>query len=311
MDLVSIVVPCFNPSAWLLDAVTSACAQTYSRVEIVLVNDGTERDECRAHIEKASHKVSVYLEQPNRGLPAARNTGFRAAHGRYVLPLDADDLLEPAYVAECVAAIKSAPEAAFVYTDRLVFGSHSYINRLPDYNLYTLLNHNFLTYAALIRKEDWEQAGGYDESMRLGYEDWEFWLRLGSRGRFGRHLPMPLFRYRRHGPSLYEVAVSHHQELVGYIRSQHSELYEYGARARVKARWSPAVCLVGACTRGSQTIQDIQVIGTGGSDALPERSKAPAFLLAGSELDSHSAEVAALSREMTLLCSPKVTQHHL
>jgi glycosyltransferase involved in cell wall biosynthesis len=295
MDLVSVVIPCFNPGAWLLDAVASARAQTYSRVETVLVNDGTNRDECRSHIQEASRKVDVYLEQSNRGLAAARNTGFGAARGRYVVPLDADDLLQPAYVAECVAAMKAAPDAAFVYTDYLVFGAHQYRERLPEYNLYTLLDRNFLTYAALMSKEEWEQARGYDESMREGYEDWEFWLRLGAHGRFGHHLPMPLFRYRRRGASLYDAAFSHHQELAGYIQSRHPELYGYGARARLKARWSPAVCIVGACVPGSQTIEDVQIVGTGALGTLPERSPAPAFLLAGPELDPRSAEVGALA----------------
>jgi glycosyltransferase involved in cell wall biosynthesis len=295
MDLVSIVIPCFNPGAWLLDAVASARAQTYGRVETILVNDGTDRDECRTHIQEASRKVDVYLEQPNRGPAAARNTGFAAARGRYAVPLDADDLLQPAYVAECMAAMKAAPEAAFVYTDCLVFGAHRFLERLPEYNLYGLLDRNFLTYAALMSKEDWERAGGYDESLRLGCEDWEFWLRLGARGRFGHHLALPLFRYRRQGPSRYDAALPHQQELVGYIQRRHPELYEYGARARVKARWSPAVCIVGACAPDSQTIEDVQVVGTERLGTLPERSPAPAFLLPGPELDPHSAEVGALA----------------
>ena len=121
-DLVSIVIPAYNPAAYLLEAIASASAQTHPRTEIVLVNDGTDKPESLAVLAQASRLVSVCVEQPNRGLGAARNAGINAAHGRYVVPLDADDLLDPAYVAECLATLRDA-DAAFAYTDFQVFGT--------------------------------------------------------------------------------------------------------------------------------------------------------------------------------------------
>ncbi len=85
--------------------------------------------------------MGVYIEQPNRGLGAARNAGFRAAHGEYIVPLDADDLLQPAYIAECLAAIRDS-DAAFAYTDFQVFGTETYQERPGEYNLYRLLDRN-------------------------------------------------------------------------------------------------------------------------------------------------------------------------
>ena len=77
--LVSVVIPAYNPATFLLEAIASAAAQTYPRAEIILVNDGTDKPESRAILDQASHLVSAYIEQPNRGLGAARNAGFRAA----------------------------------------------------------------------------------------------------------------------------------------------------------------------------------------------------------------------------------------
>lgn len=294
VDLVSIVIPCYNPGKWLLDAIASARAQTYARIEIVLVDDGTSQAGGLDYIRSAAAQADRFLEQTNRGLPAARNAGMGAAGGRFVVPLDADDILEPHYVAACVAAL-SAPELAFVYTDCRVFGLRHYVDTLPEYNLYDLLERNTLTYAALIRKDDWERAGGYDESMRFGYEDWEFWLRLGAAHRFGRRLAQPLFRYRRRKGSLYDVALAHHAEIVAYIESRHPELYDDRQRARIKALWAPAVLFAGPRPAEPQTIEDVRFSE---AEAAPPAgtTEAPAWLVPGKNgLDRQSSELAALA----------------
>lgn len=289
-DLVSIVIPACNPPAYLLEAIASAKAQIHPYIEIVLVNDGSDQLESFAILEQASQLVTTYIEQPNRGLGAARNAGYRAAHGEYVVPLDADDLLEPTYIAECLRVLRDRPEAAYAYSDYAVFGTQNYGQETGEYNLYRLLDRNFLTYAALIRKSAWEEVSGYDESMRLGYEDWEFWLRLGSLGLFGKHLAKPLFRYRRAGASMYDNARKHHREIVDYIERRHPELYEYENRARIKARWSPAVSIIALAPPVSQTIEDIQVIAPG------ETASAPVVLDATRNvLDGNAAELAALA----------------
>jgi glycosyltransferase involved in cell wall biosynthesis/GT2 family glycosyltransferase len=295
VDLVSIVIPCYNPGEWLLDAIASARAQTYSRIEIVLVDDGTVQADSLDYIRVAATRVDLVLQQANLGLPAARNAGMRAAGGRFVLPLDADDLLDPRYVAECVAAM-SSPEPAFVYSDCRVFGERQYVDALPEYSLYSLLDRNFLSYAALISREEWERAGGYDESMRLGYEDWEFWLRLGAANRFGRRLPQPLFHYRKRKGSLYDVALAHHAEIVAYIESKHPELYDASRRARIKAAWAPAVCFAGPPPAEPQTIEDICFAQAAQTTPPSGAAEAPAWLVPGKgELDRQSGELAALA----------------
>ena len=295
MDLVSVVIPCYNPGEWLLEAVASAREQTYPKTEIVLVDDGTDQAEGLRYIRSAAARVDLLLEQANLGLPAARNAGIRVAGGRFVLPLDADDLLDRRYVAECVAAM-SPPDPAFVYSDCSVFGERHYADALPEYNLYNLLDRNFLTYAALIRKDDWELAGGYDESMRLGYEDWEFWLRLGAANRFGRRLPQPLFRYRKRKASLYDVAFAHHAEIVAYIEGKHPELYDDQHRGRIKAVWAPAICFAGPRPAETQTIEDVCFAPKEGVMPPSGAAEAPALLVPGSSgLDRHSGELAALA----------------
>ena len=191
--------------------------------------------------------------------------------------------------------MESHPDAAFAYADCRVFGTENYVDRLPDYNFYRMLDRNTLTYCALIRKRVWAQAGGYDESMTRGYEDWEFWLNLGARGHYGQHVHRVLFEYRKHGPSLLDTARAHHDPLTAYIRGKHPELYEYAARARVKARWAPATTILANESQiGRQSILDWQRIDP---DAAPAAPECEAFLLAGNaaQLAADSAELAALA----------------
>jgi glycosyltransferase involved in cell wall biosynthesis len=253
--LVSIVIPCYNPTRFLGETLASVRRQTYRPLEVILVNDGTDREESRELLRRAAAGVDRVIEQENRGLAAARNAGFYAARGEYVLPLDADDRLTPDCAAEYVTAIEGHPETAFVYPDYRVFGERRYVERAAEYNLWDLLWQNTLIYASLIRRADWEAAGGYDEEMRLGYEDWEFWLRLGERGRYGRHVPKVLFEYRKHGRSLLTLAQEHHQQLVAHIRARHPGLYEWEGQVRVKREWAPAVCVRGV-VEAPQTIAD-------------------------------------------------------
>jgi hypothetical protein len=296
MDLVSIVIPCYNCEPYLFDAIASVRAQDYKTVEIILVNDGSDSAESIALLKTASRQVDRYLEQPNRGLAAARNAGFRAAKGAYVAPLDSDDLLEKSFVSECFDAIRHHPEAGFVHTDYRVFGTEEYVERLAEYNLYRLLEQNTLIYAALIAKADWELAGGYDESAKLAYEDWEFWLRMAARGKFGCRVYKPLFRYRKHGPSLIDVMRQHHAELTARMHANHPELYEFAHRAKIKARWQPCVAVVGLPAESKLGIADWQAVEPGPGESLLDKSRAPAFLFPpAGPMDSHSAEFAALA----------------
>jgi glycosyltransferase involved in cell wall biosynthesis len=291
MPSVSVIVPCHNPEESVFETIASVRAQTCREIELILVDDGTDRPECLQTLERASRLVDRYIGQEARGLPGARNSGFQAAGAELVIPLDAGDLIGPEYARECTRALEAHPSAAFAYTGIEVFGGGTRVDLGTEYNLDLLLESNHLTCTALVRRSDWQLVGGYDESMRGGCEDWDFWLRLGAQRRFGTLVPLPLFRRRSRGPWWDHAARRAPDKIVSQIRRNHPELYDYDARVRIKAEWRPAVCLCG--THESQTIGDVEV-ATG--DTPPRESKAAAFLIAGPRgADSHAAEMAALA----------------
>lgn len=296
MDLVSIVIPCFNPDDFLLRTIASARAQENVRVEIILVNDGSAAPESRRILEAAVPRVDRYIEQPNRGVSAARNAGMRAASGRFLLPLDSQDILKPQFASACLAALAGkGSEVAFAFADYRVFGERNYVERLPDYNLYDLLENNTLPYAALIRTGAWQSAGGYDESF-AAHEDWEFWLGLAERGQYGHHLDRVLWAYRKQDNGLSALGRMHHAQLVARIRAKHPALYSPAAFARIKTCWRPSVCVVGRQPGIEPTICDWEVADHRSREELLSSSSAEVFLFPGDAGSSpEQLELAALA----------------
>ena len=293
--LVTVVIPCYNPQKWLWEAVASVRAQTHKPIEIIVVDDGSTDPDSKEVLRRITGEVTRVIEQPNRGTPGARNTGFRAATADFIAPLDCDDRFEPEFISECLKALETRPDAAFAYTDYRVFGRMHYIEKPGEYNLFRLLSENTLGYACVIKKEVWESAGGYDESV-AGYEDWELWLRLGALGYSGQYINRVLHRYRKHGRSLLDVARERHDELVSRIQAKHPELYAPAAYAEIKAKWQPSVCIVAPKLPGRQTITDYEIAPPGDAHQLKASSKAAAFLLPrNGSTQPNAAEMAALA----------------
>ena len=92
--LVSILIPAFNSEKWIRDTINSALAQTYSRTEIIIVDDGSTDNTLRIAREFESRRVKI-ISQSNSGASAARNKALALAQGDYIQWLDADDLLAP------------------------------------------------------------------------------------------------------------------------------------------------------------------------------------------------------------------------
>lgn len=221
MSKVSVVIPCYNYADYLPETVKSCVRQTLHDLEIIIVNDGSP-DNTKAValdlIRQFPERDIRLINQENQGLSASRNNAIQQCAGQYVLPLDADDLMEPEMAEACATLLDQNPDIGVAYTKCRYFGE---VNKIPDwvrpYDFGLLCVKNILCYASMYRKEAWEDAGGYYEKMRWGYEDWEFWVRTGRLGWRGRLIDSPLFLHRIHGKTMYAGAFERDLELKARI----------------------------------------------------------------------------------------------
>lgn len=195
---VSIIIPCFNDGNYLPEAVASARRQTHPAMEIIVVDDHSTDAMTLALLERLRHKGISVIQSPSgkKGPSAARNTGIAAATGEYILPLDADDVIAPAYAAKAAAILDADPTVGICYCHARYFGLKSGPWKLPPYSFEELLCGNMIFATAMFRKSDWARIGGYEESLLAGLEDYAFWLRLTASGAQVHQLDEQLFFYR-------------------------------------------------------------------------------------------------------------------
>jgi glycosyltransferase involved in cell wall biosynthesis len=225
MPKISVVVPCYNGGKFLDRLTASLARQTFRDFEIVIVNDGSTEPATKEKLAALDPAIRV-VHQENRGLSAARNAGFAAAHADLIMDLDCDDQLEPTYLAETWAALQLAgPEAGFAFSHVRLVGEATGVQK-RYYNAFDILFKNTIGYSMLMRKAAWLKIGGYDESMRDGYEDWEFNLRLIAAGYAGIEVPKPLFLYTASTQGMLLGHSSHkHAATWRYIRQKHRDMY--------------------------------------------------------------------------------------
>lgn len=200
MKKVSIIIPCYNQAGYVEEAVLSAINQTYQNIEIICVNDGST-DKTSEVIKKLvdKYKNIVFFDEPeNKGVVAARNFAIQACTGEYILPLDADDTIEPTYVEKAVKVLDENKNIGVVYCRAKIFGAEDKIWDLPAYSKESFLYGNVVFCTALFRKSDFVKAGGYKANMEHGWEDYDLWLSFVELGLDVYQIDEILFNYRKH-----------------------------------------------------------------------------------------------------------------
>ena len=179
--LVTCIVPVFNGERFLRESLDSILAQTYSPIEVIVVDDGST-DGTAAVAENFAPSVRC-VRQANAGAPRARNCGLREARGEFITFLDADDLWHPEKTERQAARFAARPELDFCATqvqnfwmpevsaEGEQFRDHRRGRAVPGY----------VTDSLMVRRRTFERVGGFSETLRHGdATDWVLRARAGG-----------------------------------------------------------------------------------------------------------------------------------
>jgi glycogen synthase len=221
--LVSVVIPYFRLDRFITDTVRSVFDQEHSRLEVIVVNDGSLRPEDEVLAELAARFPIRVFTQQNAGLGRARNAGIAQSRGSYVLPLDADNMLLPSFIRRCLDVLEHEPDVVYAttwsrYVDddgRERDGIESGYQPIGNYSP-AVLNDNIAgDGTALIRKRIFEVGHWYSPDL-TSYEDWQFYRELHIARLYGRVIPERLLLYRvREESMVREVGLREHGRLFG------------------------------------------------------------------------------------------------
>lgn len=221
MAKVSVIMPCYNDGAYIEEAVRSVREQTYRDTELIIIDDGSD-DAHTLKILEQFRKDGVTVLRTERLRPAgARNAGIRAATGTYILPLDSDDKIDPAYIEQAVAVMEQDETVGVVYCHADLFGKASGPWQFKEYSLENMLVDNVVFVTALFRRADWQAVGGFRTTMEHGLEDYDFWLSILELGKQIYQLPGTLFHYRIKSNS----RTSRFMENAQVIKDTYREIY--------------------------------------------------------------------------------------
>jgi glycosyltransferase involved in cell wall biosynthesis len=209
MAVVSVVIPTYNRSDLVCEAIDSVLAQTLQGTEIVVVDDGSTDGTGRILAERYGDQIH-YVFQPNQGRSVARNRGAQATTGRYVTFLDSDDLLLPHASETLSGMLDQEPSVGVAYADGYYCDSSGSViepfslgTPMPSGDVLETLMSTAIVVApaaGMIRRSWLERMGWplFDESLR-GTEDHDFWLRLAALGCPFRYVDKIICKYRLHG----------------------------------------------------------------------------------------------------------------
>jgi glycosyltransferase involved in cell wall biosynthesis len=205
LPLVSVIIPAFNSAQYLVDAVESVFAQTYSAVECMVIDDGStdHTQELLSELLKL-HPGLKTARKKNGGLSSARNLGMRKSTGEFISFLDADDALIPDKIERQVAFLNAHPDTGLVYGDSLIATEtlrpvEMYTTEMPRElePIDALCYRNwFAPMVPLVRRTVTDRVGEFDEELAAA-EDWDYWIRCAKVTRIS-YLAGAVSLYRMH-----------------------------------------------------------------------------------------------------------------
>ena len=198
--VISVVIPFYNDKDYIKQSVNSILNQTFPYYEILIIDDGSKDEsslEKLKEVETSDKRIKVFHKE-NEGLSATRDYGASQSSKtcKYIMFLDSDDLLEPTYLECAYWTLETNEKASWAYSDSVGFDAEQYTwNKWFDSE--KLKKENELVSAALVRKSDFLDVGGYELREKAVNEDWNFWLKLIAKGKYPVHMSYYGQWYRR------------------------------------------------------------------------------------------------------------------
>lgn len=226
------VITSFNQGSMIRDTLDSLFRQTMLPARILIVDDGSTAPaslDCLRQIRdcRGFPVPTAVLRQANQGVSAARNAGIRHTQEPFVLVLDGDDMLEPTYLEQVLGLLQNTADMVAASSWMRTFGVLTAEVRPCGGRLQQFLARNCCPATHILRRSAWETCGGYDETMRAGYEDWDFFLSLLETGPAAcvGIVEEPLLRYRTAPASSNVRSMDKRLSLMEYLIEKHSSSY--------------------------------------------------------------------------------------
>lgn len=202
--LVSIYITNHNYGRFIKEAIESILNQTLKDFELIIIDDGST-DNSRVIIEEYDNLEYVkIIFQKNKGLNISNNIAMRAASGKYIMRLDADDYLDQNALLVLTSSLEENKNLGLVFPDYYIIDQNSNIIGIEkrhefgkDVSLFDQPAHGACT---MIRREFLMQLNGYDENYDC-QDGYELWIRFINHFEVN-NIPTPLFYYRQHGNNL-------------------------------------------------------------------------------------------------------------
>jgi glycosyltransferase involved in cell wall biosynthesis len=246
---VSVVVATYNYGRYLAGALESALGQTFSDLEVIVVDDGSTDDTAQVAARFTSDPRVSYVRTEHVGQPGAKNIGIRRARAPLVAFLDADDVWMPDKLERQLPLFESAARPAVVFSERIQIDAEGrpLVSPQPSFPrgqvLAEIFLDNFICFSSVVvRRDVFESAGVFDESLALAI-DYDLWLRVATRYSFD-YVAAPLVKYRVGHPNLSSRV---EERLLTVLRIMERFLDECGGRrllspARVRRAYAQTYC---------------------------------------------------------------------
>ena len=194
-SLVSVIVTNHNYGEFFDECIDSIVHQTYRPYELIVVDD-CSTDGSR---DFGDTRADISIKLPDHvGVAGAKLEGLAASKGEYCCFIDADDTIEPDYIAKCVAALEANPSSAIAYTDFWHCGEKDNGVCFPEFSAPKLEHENYMLGSSLFRRKAYDDTDGLDRTLP-GMEDYDVWLAMIRKGWKAVHVLGYLYRYRAHG----------------------------------------------------------------------------------------------------------------